>query len=351
MIERFKTYIKESFLNGPKAKNICCVTAVIALAIVVCVTVACMRKTITLSIDGKKETFVTYKGTVKDVLQDKGVKVNSKDKVQPSLETKVSENDIIKLKTPVAVKITANGTCFNVETAEDTIKDMLKAEKETLKKNGIEFVEGVDEVTPKLDTKIKKDLDIKIVKVETKEIVQKETIKFDTIVEDDADLDINVQKVKSEGVDGQKEVAYKIVYKDGVEVSRDIKSTKIISEPKNEIVLKGTNQVYASRGAGNITFNKKVSCTATAYSGGGRTATGRAPVRSIGGLSTIAVDPSVIPLGSKVYVEGYGYAVACDTGGAIRGNKVDLYLNSASECRNWGVKQVDVLVVAYPGQW
>ncbi len=351
MIERFKTYINESFSNGPKAKNICCVTVVIALAIVVSVTVACMRKTITLSIDGKKETFVTYKGTVKGVLQDKGVTVNSKDKVQPSLETRVSENDIIKLKTPVPVKVTAGGTCFNVETAEDTVQDMLKAEQETLKKNGIEFVNGVDEVTPGLNAKIKKDLDIQIVKVETKEIVQKEAIKFDTIVEDDADLDVSVQKVKSEGVDGEKEVTYSVVYKDGVEFSRDIKSTKTISEPKNEIVLKGTSQVYASRGAGNITYKKKVNCTATAYSGGGKTATGRTPVRSIGGLSTIAVDPSVIPLGSKVYVEGYGYAVASDTGKAIRGNKVDLYLNSSSECRNWGVRQVDVVVVAYPGQW
>jgi len=285
------------------------------------------------------------------VLQDKGVEVGPKDKVQPSLETKVSENDVIKLRTPVKVQITANGTRFDVQTAENTVKDMLEAEKGTLNDQGIKFEKDIDEVFPGLDTNIEEDLDIKIVQVETKEIVETEAIKFDTIIENDADLDISVQKVKSEGIDGKKEIAYNVVYKDGVEVSREIKSTKTISEPQNEVIIKGTNQVYASRGGENITYKKKVSCISTAYTGGGITATGRTPVRNIGGLSTIAVDPSVIPLGSKVYVDGYGYAIASDTGGAIRGNSVDLYLNSTSDCRNWGRKQVNVLVVAYPGEW
>ena len=85
-------------------------TALFVVVVVTVATVANMRKTLTLSIDGKDETFVTYKGTVQDVLQDKGVEVGPKDKVQPSLETKVSEKDTIKLKTPIKVEITANGT-------------------------------------------------------------------------------------------------------------------------------------------------------------------------------------------------------------------------------------------------
>ena len=351
MVEGLKAYIKEIYSNGPKAKNICYVTAVITVIIVAAVAVAGMRKTITLNIDGKKETFVTYKGTVKDVLDDKGIKINPKDNIQPSLESKVSENDIINLRTPVTVKITAKGTCFDVETAEYTVKDMLKAENKTLKKNGVEFEENVDEVLPKLDTVIKNNLNIKIVNIETKEVKQTEPIKFDTIVENSADLDISVKKVKSEGVEGKKQITYNVIYKDGVEFSRKIKSAKTLFKPKNEVVIKGTGQFYASRSGENITYKKKVSCSATAYCTGSITATGTTPVRSIGGLSTVAVDPSVIPLGSKLYVDGYGYAIASDTGGAIRGNKVDLYLNSLGECMNWGRRQVDVLVVAYPGQW
>lgn len=93
------------------------------------------------------------------------------------------------------------------------------------------------------------------------------------------------------------------------------------------------------------------SMTATAYTGNGFTATGLKPVRDPNGLSTIAVDPSVIPLGSKVHVEGYGYAIASDTGGAIKGNKIDLYMNSVAECLSFGRRTVTVTIIAYPGQW
>ncbi len=309
-----------------------------------------MRKTLIVIIDGKQETFITYKGTVKDVLQEKGVEITSKDKVQPSLESKVSEKGTIKLKTAIPVEIKANGIQVEVQTAEDTIEDMLDAEKNILKEQGIEFDKDVDEISPSLDSKIESDVSVQLVKVEAKDLVKKEAVNFDTLVEKDANLDSSVQKVKSEGVNGEKEITYQIIYKDGIEISRNVKSTKTTIEPQNEIVVKGTGQVYASRGGDSITYKKKLNCTATAYSNHSNTATGRKPVRNEGGLSTIAVDPSLIPLGSKVYIDGYGYAIAADTGGAIKGNIIDLYLNSSSECNNWGRRPVNVLVVAYPGE-
>lgn len=93
------------------------------------------------------------------------------------------------------------------------------------------------------------------------------------------------------------------------------------------------------------------SMTATAYTGGSYTAMGLKPVRDPNGLSTISVDPNVIPLGSKVYVEGYGYAIASDTGGAIKGNKIDLYMNSLQECYSFGRRTVILHIIAYPNQW
>jgi len=349
MIEKLKQFAKQSFSNGPKAKMMIGIIT-IAIVVVTAVTIMSMRKTLVISIDGKEETFVTYKGTVKDVLQEKGVELSPKDKVQPSLESKVSEKETIKLKTAIPVDIKANGLEVQVQTAEDTIEDMLDAEETTLKEQGIEFDKAVDEVSPSLDSEIEGDLSVQLVKVETKDLVDKEPINFDTIVEKDENLDSSVQKVKSEGVNGEKEITYQIIYKDGVEVSRNVKSTKTILEPQNEIVIKGTGQVYASRGGESIAYKKMLNCIATAYSNHATTATGRMPVRNEGGLSTIAVDPSVIPLGSKVFVEGYGYAIAADTGGAIKGNKIDIYLNSSSECNNWGRRSVNVLIVAYPGE-
>lgn len=350
MIEKLKNFTRQSFSNSPKAKIIIGTVAMVVV-IVTAVTIMSLRKTLVISIDGKEETFVTYKGTVKDVLQEKGVEVSSKDKVQPSLESKVSEKETIKLKTAVPVEINANGKKVEVETAEDTIGDMLEAEKNALKEQGIEFDQHVDEASPALDSKIQGDESVQLVKVQTKDVVEKEAINFDTIVEKDPNIDSSVQKVKSDGVNGEKEITYQVVYKDGKEISRNVKSTKTISEPQNKVMIKGTGQVYASRSGDSVNYKKKLSCEATAYSGHSTTATGRTPVRISGGMSTIAVDPSVIPLGSKVYVDGYGYAIAADTGSAIKGNIIDLYLNSASECDSWGRKQVNVLIVAYPGEW
>ncbi|WP_160690023.1 3D domain-containing protein [Clostridium sp. C2-6-12] len=351
MIEKLKQLVKESFSNGPTKAIIIKGAITMTVVVVTAVTIMSMRKTLIISIDGKEETFVTYKGTVKDVLQEKGIVLAAKDKVQPSLESKVSEKETIKLKTAIPVEVKANGIQVQVLTAEDTIENMLDAEEETLKEQGIEFDKEVDEVSPSLDSSIDGDINVQLVKVQSKDLVEKQPINFDTIVEKSEELDSSVQKVKSEGVNGEKEITYQVLYKDGVEVSRNVKSTKTIVEPQNKVVLKGTGHVYASRGGGNITYKKKISSSATAYTSHSTTATGRRPVRSEDGLSTIAVDPSVIPLGSKVYVDGYGYAVASDTGGAIKGNRIDVYFNSSSECDRWGRRSVNVLVVAYPGEW
>lgn len=98
-------------------------------------------------------------------------------------------------------------------------------------------------------------------------------------------------------------------------------------------------------------YKKTMTMEATAYSGGTLTAMGLRPVRDPNGISTIAVDPNVIPLGSKVYIPGYGYAIASDTGGVIKGNIIDLYMNSHEECVAWGRRQVTLHIVAYPGEW
>ena len=109
------------------------------------------------------------------------------------------------------------------------------------------------------------------------------------------------------------------------------------------------NAITTSNTSGS--YLQTYSMTATAYTGGGFTAMGLKPVRNPEGLSSVAVDPNVIPLGSKVYVEGYGYAIASDTGGVIKGNKIDLYMNSLEECYAFGRRSVTVHLVAYPNEW
>ncbi|KAB8137674.1 LysM peptidoglycan-binding domain-containing protein [Gracilibacillus oryzae] len=94
---------------------------------------------------------------------------------------------------------------------------------------------------------------------------------------------------------------------------------------------------------------KTINVTATAYTAkcagcSGITATGINLLENPN-MKVIAVDPNVIPLGSRVYVEGYGEAIAGDTGGAINGNKVDLHVPTKQEALNWGRRQVQVTIL------
>ncbi|MDV4150189.1 3D domain-containing protein [Clostridium sp. AL.422] len=350
MVEKIKKYLKNNFSNGPKAKIL---IGVLFITVILSVTFVNMRKTLTMEIDGKEETFVTYKRTVKDVLDTKGIVVNPKDKVQPALNSSVSEKDTISIKRAVSVELTVGDKKTKIDTAEDTIEDMLEVEKESLKEQGIEFNKGVDEITPALDTEITPDLQIDLVKVEVKKHLASEAISFDVVLEEDPNLDSGLEEIKQEGTTGEKEVVYEVVYKNGKEYSKTIKSSKVVVEPVNKVVAQGTRRTFASRNGQLLEYKSVLYVESTAYSGGGVTATGTVPVRDPDGISTIAVDPRVIPLGSLVYVEGYGKAVAADTGGAIKGNIVDVYVNSNEEAySSWGRKyNVPVYILAYPGEW
>ena len=105
----------------------------------------------------------------------------------------------------------------------------------------------------------------------------------------------------------------------------------------------------AESSSASQSVQKEMTVTATAYTandGGisGITATG-VNLNKNPNAKVIAGDPDVIPLGSKVYVEGYGEAIAADTGGAIKGNKIDVHVPSKSQAKNWGVKSVKVKVL------
>ncbi len=352
MVEKFKTFIKKSFSNGPKAKIVILATAcVVAVA---ATTVATMRKTVKLSIDGKEETFITYKGTVKDALQDKGIEISDHDKVQPSLESKIEEAEEIAVKKAVPIKVKFAKKDVTILSAEDNVEDALVASDDQLKKEGVEYVQGVDEVKPGLDAPVKENMNVDVVKVETKSVTEHKVIPFDTVTKSDAELEKGKKKVEAEGKNGKQEVTYQVVYKDGKEASKKEVSSKTVAVPVNAIVVQGTkNPVkYIPNRGDSVQYKKHLVMESTAYSGHSNTATGVKPVYNPGGTSTIAVDPRVIPLGSLVYVEGYGYARAADTGGAIKGNIIDVFFNSADQCTKWGRKYgVDVYIVSYPGEW
>ncbi len=157
--------------------------------------------------------------------------------------------------------------------------------------------------------------------------------------------------------------AYSYKVKSGDTLSHISKKHKVtVSQLKNWNKLKSdrinVNQVLQIKPAKKSTTTKTTLTTAkpvkvlkmkaSAYTGSckgcsGKTATGL-NLKKNPDLKVISVDPKVIPLGSKVYVEGYGYAIAGDTGGALKGNKIDVFIPNQKKALNWGVKTVTVKV-------
>lgn len=119
------------------------------------------------------------------------------------------------------------------------------------------------------------------------------------------------------------------------------------SSPKEEPKAEATSSEEAN--SSEQPEGKTISVTSTAYTAkcdgcSGVTSTG-VDLNSDPNAKVIAVDPSVIPLGSEVYVEGYGHATAADVGGAIKGNKIDLHVPTKDEANSWGVRTVDVTII------
>jgi 3D (Asp-Asp-Asp) domain-containing protein len=153
--------------------------------------------------------------------------------------------------------------------------------------------------------------------------------------------------VTAEGRNGLKRVTYRAKMVDGQEVERTTVSETVVREPVHEIVTSRKPATLGSRGA--YAGKRTITVLATAYDPGpgscGKYADGRTCNGKRAGYGIIAVDPKMIPLGTKLFVPGYGFGVAADVGGAIKGNHVDLGFNSRPASFAWGKKWVKVTIL------
>lgn len=177
------------------------------------------------------------------------------------------------------------------------------------------------------------------------EIVQREPIPYPTLRKSSSELRVGSSKTVRAGVNGEKQVTYRVISKDGKEVRREAVSFKVLKKPTPEVVAMGSRGQLASRGY--FAGRRMVTMIATGYdpspsSNGGSSCT------SMGlkiGHGVVAVDPKFIPLGTRLYIEGYGYAVAADTGGAIKGNRIDLGHDTAAAASRVGRRKVTVHIL------
>ncbi|MBT2709523.1 DUF348 domain-containing protein [Pseudomonas sp. ISL-84] len=295
--------------------------------------------------DNEKKTIWTAAKTVEEVLKEQNIALNEHDKIQPKPEEKVKSNMEIQIEKAFSLTLNNGGKEKQVWSTSTTVADFLSQQ-------GIKINE-LDRVEPKLEETVKADDTIKVIRVEKVTDVVEEPINFAVVTKKDKNLAKGTEKVVNAGKAGLLTKQFEVVLENGKEISRKLISEKKVKEKQDKVVAVGTKVAAAtqvvSRGTSSKEGGKEIYVSSTAYTAhcsgcSGKTATGL-DLRANPGAKVIAVDPSVIPLGTKVYVEGYGYAVAADTGGAIRGNKIDVFFATKAEAYKWGRRTVKIKIL------
>lgn len=248
-------------------------------------------------------------------------------------------------------EIDNNGTVKTYKTSCKTVKELLSDLK-------IKFDDD-DIVIPDLDTELKSEGKISIIKVDVKVIEKEVEAPFKTIKKKNKELTHKQSKILIQGVNGKNKVKCKEYYAGDKLIKEEVIHVETIVKPIDQVFEEGTKDVFTND-RGDFTARKAIKMVATAYEAGPRS-TGKRPGDKGYGITasgarakrgTVAVDPRVIPLGTKLYVKSltpgvpdYGFAIAQDTGGAIKGNKIDLFMDTVWECLQFGRRPVMVYIL------
>ncbi|USK59914.1 G5 and 3D domain-containing protein [Peribacillus asahii] len=295
--------------------------------------------------DGKETKVWTTTDTVGELLKEQDIEVTQHDKLSPAKKAPIKEKMEISVEKAFPLTLVVGGKKKQVWSTSTTVVDFLTQQ-------GVKLNE-LDRVEPKLSEKVQAKNTINVTRVEKVTDVVESPIEYDIVKKEDDSLSEGKEKILTEGKKGQISTQYEVIKENGKEVKRKVIAEKVIKEKQDQVVAVGTKAptptaTYASN-VSSSSGGKEIYVSSTAYTAScngcsGVTATGM-NLKSNPHAKVIAVDPNVIPLGSKVHVEGYGYAVAADKGGAIKGNKIDVFIPSKSEAYRWGVKRVKVRII------
>jgi 3D (Asp-Asp-Asp) domain-containing protein len=237
------------------------------------------------------------------------------------------------------VLIIAEGKKQGMYTEAGTVQELLDAQ-------GI-YLNEFDRVTPPLSSPIRHHTRIRITRVRVETKTQQTSLPYQTEYRFSPALRPGESKVIQEGENGISERETKIWYRDGQDYKRERGGTKVTKPPVNRVVIVGSSSALASRG--DVRVRKVLELVATAYSPDPRdNGYGNKGLTSTGlrvGYGIVAIDPRVIPYGTRLYVEGYGFAVAADCGSAIKGYRIDLAYDSYERAKMYGRKKVKVFIL------
>lgn len=313
-----------------------------------------LKKEVVIYDDGNRLVFNTMRNTVAEALEQINISVLPEDYISlpPDTELQRMKTNEIVIKRAVPVTILADGTEYRLMTYRDTVGEALS--DSPVKPEGLDRLEGV-----KPEDKIEKDMYIRIVRVKEEIISEQEPIPYETITRQNNKMDKGTEKLVRKGEEGLLEKQYRVVTEDGIQKVKELIKENVLLEPINAILDVGTVLNYKTARGEVIRYKKVLDMRATAYTASFKD-TGKHPGDPGFGITrsgmkarkgVIAVDPKVIPLGTKLYVEvlgntpDYGYCIAGDTGSAIKNDLIDLYFDDQDFVDRWGVKKVRVYIL------
>ncbi len=243
------------------------------------------------------------------------------------------------------VNIKVDGKVINVRAIDRQVAHILEA-------NRIEYGPN-DIITPELEQRLPPGQDISIVKVTEEIINSQDNLPYTVTQRDESRRNLRLVEIQR-GYVGNRRRQIKINYHDQVEYTRQIVAEKIEKKPVYKLILKNSKGKIAREY--DLTKAKSIRVVATSYypydplcypgGDGIHTCLGLVLRRGF-----VAVDPRVIPLRTRLYIPGYGYAYAADTGSAIKGKRIDLAVDNEAECDRFGKRAMKVYVLDRAEKW
>lgn len=279
--------------------------------------------------------------TVAAFLAERGITPLSQDYLNPAGDTPISDHMTITYRPAVPVTIVIGREKRVITTTASDVNTLLAQENIALEPN--------DEVRPAPNAPVPPNGIVKVTRVMKWQRVEKRKIAAPIEHRVDFNLDPGASKVLAKGSSGVREVVVSFTQRDGGSiVARDVHS-RVVIRPRTRVVAVGIGEYaaferFASHGIDKTAriAESALDMIATAYTAGCSGCSGITAIGRPAGHGIVAVDPSVIPLGTRLYIPGYGFAIAGDTGGAIRGNRIDLGFDSISDAIQFGRRPVKV---------
>ncbi len=284
----------------------------------------------------------TTASTVGQALFEEGILLYLGDGLNPSLGTQISAGMHIYIQRSTPMVILADGRRIKTRSHGKTVAEVLRQES-------IELV-GKDYTIPDQGTDVYDSMTVQVIRVQEQVVLEEEPIPFETVWQPDAGLELDKQRLDQRGAAGAKRRLVRIVYENGVEAERVTEDEWVETPPTTEIIAYGTDIVIREirTAEGVKTYWRKFRALATAYSASTAGTPSDAPWygRTYMGLQAqkgvIAVDKNVIPLGTWMYVPGYGIGLAGDLG--VRGRHIDLCFDEGTVPRGF-YQWVDVYLL------